>query len=83
MYIILLLHIVNLRCLLDCISVFEKNSLIISPRPIFYLFENRILITINGERLNFGYSNQNWHETGSCIGPSRVHNSNNLIYFYL
>ncbi len=27
-----------------------------------------------------GYSNQNWHVTGSCIGPSRVHNSNNLIY---
>jgi hypothetical protein len=28
----------------------------------------------NGARLNSGYSNQNWHVAGSCIGPSRVHN---------
>jgi hypothetical protein len=32
---------------------------------------------------NCGYSNQNWHVTGSCIGPSRVHNCNNLIYLSL
>ncbi len=41
---------------------------------------NKALRNINGERLNFGYSNQNWHVTGSCIGPFRVHNCNNLIY---
>ncbi len=33
---------------------------------------------INGARLNFRYSNQNWHVAGSLIGPSRAHNCNNL-----
>ncbi len=40
-------------------------------------------IIINGAHSsideNYGYSNQNWHVTGSCIGPSRVHKRNNLI----
>jgi hypothetical protein len=37
----------------------------------------------NGARLNFGYSNQNWHVADCLIGPPRVHNCNNLIYFSL
>ncbi len=44
--------------------------------------KSNLYFKYNGERLNFGYSNQNWHVADCLIGSPRVHNCNNLIYFF-
>jgi hypothetical protein len=54
----------------------ENKKRTVEEKIVFYYISN-------GARLNFGYSNQNWHVAGSCIGLSKVHNCNNLIYLPL